>query len=272
MNFTIVMVIGMIILTYYSKQVSHSEKELREKNIELEKANVELDRFVYSASHDLRAPISSLLGLIQLYHLSPQHEKDKMVSLMESRVRKLDEFVREIIQYSRNARQEMNLSLIRPFELVNGCWERLRFMPQKIKIQFINETDPLLQINHDADRLRMIIENLVSNGIKYAKARPEPSFISVAVFENDNQLHITVADNGIGIEKTKREKVFEMFYRAHEISDGSGLGLYIVKEMVIKMQGQIELTSEEVQGTTFKIRLPLIKTNDVPEQEAIHEN
>jgi signal transduction histidine kinase len=105
----------------------------------------------------------------------------------------------------------------------------------------------------------MLIENLISNGIKYAKSRPEPSFLVVNIFETGNYLNIIVKDNGIGIAKEKQTKVFDMFYRAHENSDGSGLGLYIVKEMIQKMEGSFELESDVLKGTIFKIELPLTK-------------
>jgi signal transduction histidine kinase len=269
-NFAIIMTFGAVILIYYDRQVLMSEKALRDKNAELEKTNMELDRFVYSASHDLRAPISSLMGLIQLYQLSEPHDKDKMVQLMESRIRKLDDFVREIIQYSRNARQEINALQFKPFELANDCWERLRFIPQKMQVQFFNQTDPFLEINHDADRLRMMIENLISNSIKYAKARTEPSQISVRIFVDCDKLNIEVEDNGEGIAKDKLDKVFDMFYRAHENSDGSGLGLYIVRETVNKMKGDIALTSGEGHGTSVKIKLPLIKA-ELPDEASSRE-
>jgi signal transduction histidine kinase len=257
-NFIIILVIGVFILNYYDKQVLKSESALQIKNDELVKINAELDRFVYSASHDLRAPLSSITGLINLYQLGAGDEKDKMVDLIKNRVDKLDLFTQEIIQYSRNIRQEINPSSFLIHELIHESWEKLKYIPQAHPVKFLDKTEPTLQVHHDKDRIRVILENLISNGIKYAKQRQEESFIAVNAGIIRDKIVLEIQDNGIGIEKTKQPKVFDMFYRAHENSDGSGLGLFIVNEMVTKMKGRIEMESSESTGTRFIIHLPML--------------
>jgi signal transduction histidine kinase len=258
LNFLFILLIGSLILLFYDKQVIRSEELLQLKNSELKKINTELDRFVYSASHDLRAPLSSILGLIKLYQMSTDTEKDKMVELINNRVMKLDEFIKEIIQYSRNARVEIAPTKIDIQNLIQSCWDTLQFMPQASGIRFINETPSPLTVMLDPDRLRIILENIISNGIKYSKSRPEGSFIKIHAQSNGIELIIEVIDNGIGISKEKQEKVFDMFYRAHDHSDGSGLGLFIVNETIQKMNGSIQLESTESKGTVFKIQIPII--------------
>jgi signal transduction histidine kinase len=253
------LLVGSLILLFYDKQVIRSENLLQLKNEELKKTNSELDRFVYSASHDLRAPLSSIQGLIKLYQMTKGEEKDKMVELIDNRVMKLDDFIREIIQYSRNARVDLKPVEFDLSKLIQNCWENLRFIPQAGEIDFINECTPKFTIVHDPDRLRIVLENLISNGIKYSRARSQRSFIKINASAYDNDLTIEVSDNGIGISPSKHEKIFEMFYRAHENSDGSGLGLFIVSEIIQKMNGQIKLESSEVIGTTFRIQVPLMK-------------
>ena len=259
LNYLFILLVGSLILFFYDKQVIRSENLLQLKNEELKKTNSELDRFVYSASHDLRAPLSSIQGLIKLYQMTNGDEKDKMVELIDNRVMKLDDFIREIIQYSRNARVNLNPVEFNLHNLIQNCWDKLRFIPQASEIDFINECGSGFAIIHDPDRLRIVLENLISNGIKYSRPRPERSFIKINTAVKDNELTIEVSDNGIGISQSKHEKIFEMFYRAHENSDGSGLGLFIVSETIQKMKGFIKVESSQTIGTTFRIQVPLMK-------------
>jgi signal transduction histidine kinase len=259
LNYLFILLVGSLILLFYDRQVIRSENLLQLKNDELKKINSELDRFVYSASHDLRAPLSSIQGLINLYQVAEGSERDKMVELIQNRVLKLDDFIREIIQYSRNARVDLTPVEFNLYDLIQKCWEDLRYIPQASNINFDNQCDSSLLIVQDPDRLRIVLENLISNGIKYSRTRHEGSFIKINAGIMDSDVIIEVIDNGVGISQSKQEKVFEMFYRGHEISDGSGLGLFIVSEILQKMNGQIKLDSNEGTGSRFKILLPLMK-------------
>ncbi|MBS1557953.1 MAG: HAMP domain-containing histidine kinase [Bacteroidetes bacterium] len=232
------------------------EQELLQNNQLLIKTNRELDRFVYSASHDLRAPLSSLLGLIDIANRTQDFSEVKYcLTLMETRVKDLDAFIKEIIDYSRNARQELRPEIFNLLELVKESAAGLKYSAEaeNIFIQYAIPTD--LSVRTDRARLKVILTNLIGNALKYSNSsRPDP-WVKVLAQQTNNILTITIEDNGTGIEPEHLPKIFEMFYRASEKSQGSGLGLYIVKETLDKLQGKIAVTSVPGQGSAFRVEI-----------------
>lgn len=257
-NFTtnfIVAQITSIAIVYFLINVNfHSEKQILEKNEELAKANAELDRFVYSASHDLRAPLSSILGLVQVYDLSDSEgEKREVVRLIRDRVNKMDDFISEILDYSKNARLDIIHETVNGQALINEVIEGLRYTKDFENIRI--EVDPHMEftLRTDPKRLKVILNNLLANSIKYhdpAKERPQ---IKIVFKKNDGFWSFCIQDNGVGIKADHHSKIFEMFYRAHENSEGSGLGLYIVKEVVERMGGAVSVESEYGKGAAFTV-------------------
>lgn len=236
----------------------HSALKLVENTDLLMKTNAELDRFVYSTSHDLRAPLSSVMGLINITERSQEPEEvTKYLGMMRDRVMSLDRFIRDITDYSRNNRLEVKREKIFIRTLIDDIWEGLKFSPEAESINFINDIPGQLFIHVDKGRLRMVLSNLISNAMRYQDTKKESPFILVQHYITGNIICLKVADNGQGIPKEYHTKVFDMFFRAHEKSKGSGLGLYIVKEAMIKLAGSIQLDSEPEEGSTFTIRLPL---------------
>lgn len=234
-----------------------AELELKRKNQELVKINRELDRFVYSASHDLRAPLASLLGLIHVARLEKSPEKlEELFRLQEKSLARMDRFISDIVNYSRNSRLELNIQPVNLHELIHESFEQLGYMEnaKRIRKEIRIQDDYLL--HSDPDRLRIIFNNLLSNAIKYADLNKPDPYVLVAVRIDKTAAYIDVQDNGEGIPPEARDKVFDMFYRASVSKSGSGLGLYIVKEVVGNLGGNITLDSEFEKGTTIKIQLP----------------
>ena len=247
----------------------HSEKALREsgqlmanKNEELSRLNVELDRFVYSSSHDLTAPLRSILGLVTLCNLTEDREESKKyLAMIKDRVTELEKFIKEMSDYSKNARSSVMIEEIEVKKLTREVLETLRFYPHTEKLNIdINIEDDLLVFS-DHTRLKVILSNIISNSFKYCDLNKKEPFVRVMAEKNHTVLHLEISDNGLGINETSLPKIFEMFYRAHNHSDGSGLGLYIVKETVDKLGGTIGVHSSVGNGTTFKITLPTNLTN-----------
>lgn len=238
-----------------------NEQELRYKNTELEKINKELDSFVYSASHDLRAPLKSVLGLVNLtkmdYEINNFESIYEYSTLIEKSINKLDDTLQKIINYSANARSEMIYEAINFETMINDIYDTLMYIPRFSKISkrthIKKDTESFLS---DAGRIIIIFNNLISNAIKYSNPYIDDSFIQINIVINEVEAVIEFEDNGIGINENYLDKIFNMFYRATEKSDGSGLGLYIVKEVIDKLQGSIEVTSEINVGTKFTIHLP----------------
>jgi len=233
--------------------------DAQKKKEDLEKINGELDRFVYSASHDLRAPLLSIQGLVSVALAEATNPNDKRYyTLIGDRVSKLDEFIKEIIEYSRNARTEIKYEEINLKELINEVIAGLQYLDGTDQIEVYVST-PEQEVILDKNRTKIILANVIANAIKYHNLRQEHPWVEVKVVLDDTNCQLIVADNGSGILKDKQERVFDMFYRATDRSGGSGLGLFIVKETIDKLRGKIALKSEYGKGSEFIITLPLQK-------------
>jgi PAS domain S-box-containing protein len=232
------------------------EKQLEDQNSELTKVNQELDNFVYRVSHDLRAPISSLLGLVEVISGEQDINSIKeLLLLVKKTLEKQDKFIKDILDYSRNARQQVQSVEIDFNVLLEEVFSPYVYnKPDKAEYLFEVEQDaPFFT---DDYRLLIILNNLVSNAFKYLKLNREDSYVKANVTVKQGKATIVVEDNGIGIEKKHQEKVFNMFYRATDQHPGSGLGLYIVKETVSKLKGSVNIESEGGYGTTITVELP----------------
>lgn len=234
-----------------------NELRLEKQNEELKKLNAELDSFVYSVSHNLRAPLTSILGLINIARISSEHENLlNYLSMMEKSIHKLDATIHEINDYSKNARLEVQKELIDFHKLIGGITENLAYMEGASSIDIQCQADTILPFYSDKSRLQVIFNNLLSNAIKYHDLSKPAPYIRIKVMVNQSCACITIEDNGSGIAPQYKEKVFDMFYRASTHSTGSGLGLYIVKESVSKLKGTITVESQPGQGSTFIMILP----------------
>lgn len=234
------------------------EDALKLSNDELKKSNGELDRFVYSVSHDLRAPLSSILGIIGLVEVeTTDKEIIGDIQLIKSNVKRLDGFISDILDYSRNARLEMKKDKIDFVNLLEYTKSNLKYMASSagdVSIRFdINEKAPFYS---DVSRISIILNNLISNSIRYSNPNVADPFVEINIDSQADKATIIIKDNGIGIDENNQAKVFDMFYRVSKKSVGSGLGLYIVKETVEKLHGTIRMESVFGEGTTFIIVIP----------------
>jgi signal transduction histidine kinase len=240
------------------KAKQRANQELILQNEELIKINKELDSFVYSVSHNLKAPLSSVLGLLNLAKMEDEKQGNifgQYFSMMERSIHKLDDTLHEIIEYSRNARKEILVEQIDLDTMIADNIERLAFMPggETIRKEVVVQSD--YPFYSDSYRLSVIFNNLISNAIKYSDPRKPEQFIKINASVNREKAHLRFEDNGIGIQPEYIEKVFDMFFRATTQKDGAGLGLYIVKEAVEKLNGEVTIQSEAGKGTVFIIDL-----------------
>lgn len=239
-----------------------AERTLRKQNEELIKINKELDSFVYSVSHNLRAPLMSVLGLINLVQLENKNGDPVMKNyfeMMQHSIHKLDDTLKEILDYSRNARSALTITEVDITRMVEESFERMKYMEGSENILKKVEAIQLQPFYTDAYRLSVIINNLVSNAIKYRDSQKDSPVLRVQAEVAETGLRLAFADNGIGIASEYLPRLFEMFFRATERSDGAGLGLYIVRETVQKLHGQITIESEIGIGTTFNVTLPNLR-------------
>lgn len=226
--------------------------ELEQSNKELKMVNSELDRFVYSAAHDIRAPISSVLGLI---NISEEQEDLSVIKhylkLQKSSLKKLDLFITDLINYSINKRRNIVREQILIDDLIDEVIDQYRYLENFKKVhieQKIEVYEPLLT---DGNRLKLILNNLLSNAIHYADiGKPNPQILlSIQILQD--KATFEVWDNGQGIPPNHIDRIFEMFHRASKYSKGSGIGLYITKEAVEKLGGEIKVESVHKEWTRF---------------------
>lgn len=246
-------------LNYYTERaLRENEKRLHDKNEELVKVNKELDRFVYSAAHDLRSPISSVRGLINLVKLSQNPQEIKSyVDMMDTQLINLNKFIDEIVLYSRNTRVAVKTDFVNLKKLVSEILTSLQFYPWSEKVQVDVRIPEDASLQSDPTRIQIVLANLISNAFKYSNHATGNAFIKITATKTQNHMEISIQDNGTGIDDQYLPHIFDMFFQANEKSDGSGLGLYIVKETLEKIQGKIRVYSELGKGTEFIVTLPL---------------
>ncbi|SHG77662.1 hypothetical protein SAMN04488109_1786 [Chryseolinea serpens] len=232
---------------------------LRRRNEELVKVNQELDNFVYSVSHNLRGPLASVMGLLNVAKdIDKNPELTGIHDMMESSVLKLDDTLREIIDYSRNARNEIDYAEVNWKALVENALRKLEYLRADHYLNKFIDLNIEVPFFSDAGRLAVILNNLLSNAIAYRENSREP-IIAIEISTTEKNAVIVVKDNGIGIKSDILPEVYKMFYRGTEKSQGSGLGLYIVKQILQRLNGTIAITSAEGRGTTVMIAVPNVR-------------
>jgi signal transduction histidine kinase len=247
------------------KLKKEAEIVLIRRNEELLKVNKELDNFVYSVSHNLRGPLMSVVGLLNVtnkYNIDPK--LDALHNLMRSSISRLDDTIKDIIEYSRNSRNEVVLDEIDWRRMIEKIFSGVEYLYPSGQITRTQTLQTTSRFFSDARRIAVIINNLLANAIQYRNKTNELQ-IDIQVFTSDESAIITIKDNGSGIKKDILPKIYTMFYRGTEESQGSGLGLYIVKEIVDKLGGGITITSENGKGTTVTLTIPNKIKEPLPE-------
>jgi signal transduction histidine kinase len=234
-----------------------TEHQLIQQYSELEKVNAELDQLVYSASHNLRAPLLSMKGLLSLISLEDVSEADreKFMSEVYRSIERLDATIHDIIEYSKNARLEVTPQLIDLPKMVEQTAEDLKFF-ENHPIEFRSSYEIQAPFQSDERRIKSILHNILSNSVKYADQNKPSSWIEIHATISANKCILSFADNGIGIDPLHADRMFNMFYRGTSRKTGSGLGLYIVKEMVHKLGGSISIQGALNEGVRVQIELP----------------
>src|SRR5579859_1061818 len=256
-NFSVAFPVSVMAVYLLISLNHHSASQLIASNKQLKKLNDELDRFVYCTSHDLRAPLLSVLGLLKLAEGNVNGaELNRYHVMMQSRIVALDKFITDITEYSRNNRLQIISENVNISALTNEIWQSLCYSADAEGITFVNELPEELVVTNDGTRLRVVLGNLIANAIRYHDQRKEQKYIRVYHHVTDSSFSLHVEDNGQGIAPEIHAKIFDMFYRGNESSQGSGLGLYIVKETLTKLSGSIQLSSMPRKGSTFSISIP----------------
>lgn len=248
--------ISIVILTivlFYTWRVAF----INNQNRELKKVNAELDRFVYSASHEMRSPLSSILGLINVATMDKSPNKDEYLDYIKLSVQRLDALLKDIVDHSKNARLEVVVEKIDVKQQAEEILQDISYLENYAKIKHSITSPEDLAFYSDAKRLKIVMSNLITNAFKHhAPDDIAEAYVNIDIKMVENQLQIIISDNGPGIPDEEQGKIFNMFYRATHKSEGTGLGLYLVKEIIENLKGTIALDSKPNEGTTFTIEIP----------------
>lgn len=245
-------------LSIINNQLTEEREKLLTTTQELEERNFELDQILYRTSHDIRSPIASVLGLINIIKEEQNMTKiQEYVAFIEKRMKDLDRFTSSMLAYGKEQRSEMRLGIINFEEIISHCWTDLQYLPTFARLKkTLRIEKKCLAFHNDSFRLSIILSNVLSNAVKYQNLQHEDNFVDIHILQDDAEATITIRDNGIGVEQAYIDKVFDMFFRATEKSEGSGLGMYIVQQTIERLNGSIKFESVLGEGSTITICIP----------------
>jgi signal transduction histidine kinase len=225
-----------------------------EKNQIIENKNAELDSFFYRVSHDLKGPITSLQGLHNLVTMEVKDPTSlQYFGMYRNQVNRMYNIVMSLIDLTQMKHMEsVKVKIDFPL-LVSECISSYNYLDNFKIIDFVKEIEEV-DFHSEWAIINTILQNLIENAIKYS--RPYDPFVKISIHRENNSIQISVEDNGQGIDEIHQAKIFDMFYRASERAKGSGLGLYILKRAVERLNGIIELKSKLHEGSTFIVTLP----------------
>ncbi|HEY8937876.1 MAG TPA: ATP-binding protein [Cyclobacteriaceae bacterium] len=241
-----------------------TERKIREKNLVIK--NKQLDHVLYKTIHDLKAPVSSMLGLVNLAEKTGNIEEQELyVSLIRRSLIKMDSFIDEMGDFFRNEKFSVQRNKINLAEIIQNEVEHLKNLHQVRNVFVEIDVSEEVEFYSDNVRIKTVVTNILSNAIKYSDSRKENQYIKITGIVDDEFCGLRFEDNGIGIEPEHCEKIFDMFFRATSQAQGSGLGLYIVKDTVERLNGTIVMRSTYGVGTAFEVQIPnqILQPNEV---------
>jgi PAS domain S-box-containing protein len=237
------------------------EKRLKRKNVDLTRINSDLDNFIYTASHDLKAPVSNIEGLIITLcetlkeRNRTDSEIDGIINMINASIKRFQNTIQDLTEISKTQKnineEQEEIDIKQIFEETKKTIEKqIRETKAIIDADFECSTFRFSKLN-----FKSLIFNLLTNAIKYNSPQRKPH-IKVICKEINDWYILEVKDNGLGIKNENKDKIFGMFKRMHDHVEGSGVGLYLVKRIVDNAEGKIEVESTENVGSVFRIYLP----------------
>ncbi len=262
-------ILGTFMFLRYSRMLSKAKQELSVMNQTLEKrvedrtkqlqnVNNELDNFIYKTSHDIRGPLASLKGIANVALLELKDEKAQdYLQKLDASADKLNSILTRLLIVNQINHAVLNPIKINFQELINEIlvFERKKGIPPRMSIT--PEIDPDVLLITDRHVLRIILENLIDNAIKYhnSSERIEP-FVKIKVSLSPHGVVISVIDNGIGIQERDPQKLFQMFVRASERSESGGIGLYLTKLASERLYARVDFSVTPEKYTQFTVTIP----------------
>ncbi len=222
----------------------------------VQKKNTELDSFFYRVSHDLKGPISSLIGLNRLIEKEDfDGEALAYFNMYKKLTMRTDSIVMDLINITRISSNRIVPVQIDFVKLIEECIDSYAYFDNFNRIEFRVDVDKSVFFKSEWVIVNTILQNLIENAIKYMRPDCLQPYVSIKVYMEDDFLFVSVSDNGQGISEDNQARIFEMFFRSNEKADGSGLGLYILKRAVERLQGTVTLKSTLGSGSIFIVRV-----------------
>lgn len=249
--------------TELEERVQKRTEELTHTVSELKKINADLDNFIYTASHDLKAPVSNIEGLINTLgdilteNQLTNEEVSEILEMIRKSITRFQQTIRDLTAVNQSQRDDrMDIIDINLRDIISDILESISHLIREAKAEITVDVNMLQPFFFSKIHIRSIIYNLLTNAIKY-RSPDRPLHIRISGHSSNGECIIEVKDNGLGIKEENKEKVFHMFKRLHDHVEGSGIGLYIVRRIVDTAGGRVEIESQEGAGTTFKVFLPV---------------
>jgi PAS domain S-box-containing protein len=243
---------GTLLIAKDISRMKRTQEQLKHKN-------EELNTFIYRVSHDIKGPLASIIGLLNLAkdEIDDPHSIKHYVNLIEMSAYRLDSIIGDFLEIGKLTQSQIRASNIDFNEFISEILESLKYADDFRNIEFRININQHRTFKSKKVLLKAILQNLIENAIKYSKKGEEDNpYIEINVKDGDHKVIIEISDNGIGIEKNMVEHVFKMFYKGEHANSGSGLGLYIVKTSIDSIKGTITVKSTKNVGSTFTIEIP----------------
>lgn len=237
------------------------ELEVAERTKDLSEANDELEEFSYRTSHDLRSPIISSIKLLSIAEASiDEGDSDtakKSLSLTQSSLKKLDSLIEDLLRLTETKNIEEQDQAIDITSIIDEALEKMAFMDGFELLDVQKELHFSEQFVAKKTRLNLIVENLISNAIKYHDIKKDSPYVKISTRKVENRFVLEIKDNGLGIPADQEKQLFLMFKRFHpRVSFGSGLGLYMMKKSADILKGEISFYRHD-QGSIFRLTIPM---------------
>ncbi len=246
------------------KMVQQRTEELRLLNENLEKMvaerTKELDNFIYRITHDIKSPLNSILGISNVVKVEAKAKDQEIRSYMDmidTSANHLQNLINDLLLVTMVKKGTVEYTAIDFDKLISDILGQLAHVDGFEEVSFNRSFEHKKEFRSDRNILQSVMQNLIENAIKYRRKTPEGSFCHIQTRDDDNGIIIEVSDNGIGIPESLCERIFEVLFRVESEIPGTGLGLYIIKTAIDKLNGTIELKSVQGSGTTFTICLPV---------------
>lgn len=240
------------------------EEKVKERTIELEEKNSQLDSFVYKASHDIKGPLRSLMGLTKVGLVDFENMPEVAVyfqHIMKTST-KLDIILEDLLTVTKLKTSQLQKSEIDVEVMIKEIIETFHHLPNFTRLKISIEVSGDSKLVSDDKVLYSILQNLIENAIKYQDESRVDSWLKVSVQQTAKEAVFVFEDNGAGISEAHLHKIFEMFYKVNDKSIGSGLGLYILKQAIQKLSGTVQVNSIQGQGTKFTVVIPNAEMRD----------